>query len=246
MSPLMTRRACLEGAGGLLALLGFLSAGRAFAGSAETLSPVQALPRLSLGPLPYPTSALEPFLDAKTLEIHHDKHHAGYVAKWNQTLEKLGQKRASGDAADLIPLYQALSFNGCGHVLHELYWHSMQPAAGEEPTGPIADALQEDFGGYRRFLAEFEAVTVPIEGSGWGVLAYSPFAGRLMILPCEKHQNIALWDSTPLLVCDVWEHAYYLSYQNRRGDYVKEFLKRVPWKQVEQRYLRARAAAGRQ
>lgn len=246
MSSLFTRRECLGGAGGLTALLGLLSTGRAFAGPAEALSSEQPVPRLSLGPLPYPAAALEPFLDAKTLEIHHGKHHAGYVAKWNQTLEKLSQKRAREDAADLIHLYQSLSFNGCGHVLHELYWQSMQPAVGEEPGGRIAAALQEDFGGYRRFLEEFEAATVPIEGSGWGVLAYAPLADRLMILPCEKHQNIALWDSTPLLVCDVWEHAYYLSYQNRRGDYVKEFLKHIPWRQVEQRYLRARAAAGRQ
>lgn len=246
MSFLMTRRECLGSAGGLMALLGLLSMERCLAGAAEPVLPKQPLPQISLGPLPYPVTALEPFLDAKTLEIHHGKHHAGYVAKWNQTLEKLGQKRDLGNAADLIHLYQSLSFNGCGHVLHELYWQSMQPAAGEEPAGRIAAALQEDFGGYRRFLAEFEAVTVPMEGSGWGVLAYSPMADRLVILPCEKHQNMALWDSTPLLVCDVWEHAYYLSYQNRRGDYVKEFLKHIPWREVEQRYVRARAAAGRE
>jgi len=246
MSWRVTRRECLGSAGGLMTLAAFLTTARAWAASPDPEPPKGALPQLSLEPLPYPVTALEPFLDARTLEIHHGKHHAGYVAKWNQTLEKLSQKRGRQETSDLIPLYQSLSFNGCGHVLHHLYWQSMQPAVGEVPAGEIAKALEEDFGGYRRFLEEFEAVTVPIEGSGWGILAYTPLADRLTILPCEKHQNIALWDSTPLLVCDVWEHAYYLSYQNRRGDYVKEFLRHIPWKQVEQRHVRARSAASGQ
>lgn len=239
MSILLSRREWLEGAGSLIALLGLVSGNRSAAAAEETGSGKALLPPITLSSLPYATNALEPFLDARTLEIHHGKHHAGYVAKWNQTVERIEQKRAQQDATDLPALYQALSFNGCGHVLHALYWQSMQPARGEEPAGIMGKALERDFGGTRRFLTEFESVTVAVEGSGWGVLAYAPFLDRLFILPCEKHQNVTLWESIPLLVCDVWEHAYYLSYQNRRADYVKEFLQHIPWKQVESRYVRA-------
>ena len=237
MSLLLSRREWLEGAGSLVALLGLVCGDKALAEQKE--SGKTPLPQLSLPSLPYAANALEPFLDARTLEVHHGKHHAGYVAKWNQTVERIEQKRAQQDATDLPALYQSLAFNGSGHVLHALYWQSMQPARGEEPVGIIGKALEQDFGGIRRFLTEFESVTVAVEGSGWGVLAYAPFLNRLFLLPCEKHENVALWDTTPLLVCDVWEHAYYLSYQNRRADYVKEFLLHIPWKQVEERYLRA-------
>ena len=187
-------------------------------------------------PLPYAYDALEPWIDKETLTIHHDKHHAGYVKSFNITLRKLSDARASGDYSLIKHWSRELAFHGSGHVLHTLYWENMSPKGGGKPEGEILAAREKSFGGFDRFRKQFAAATKAVEGSGWGIMAFEPFRGYLVILQAEKHQDLTIWGIYPLLVCDVWEHAYYLKYQNRRAEYVKNFFNLIHWPAVEKRY----------
>ncbi len=195
----------------------------------------------ALPALPYDYDALEPFLGAETLRLHHDKHHQGYVNGLNATLAKMAAAREAGDFSAVKHLSRDLAFHGSGHVLHSLYWQSMSPE-GAPLEGELARAVVRDFGSAEAFLAQFAAATRKVEGSGWGVMAYEPTGGRLLVLQAEKHQDLTVWGAVALLVCDVWEHAYYLDYQNRRADYVSGFLARANWAFAGRRY--AQAAAG--
>ncbi len=193
--------------------------------------------------LPYAYDALEPYLDKETLAVHHDKHHRGYVNGFNAALNALSKARSEGDHAMIKHWSRELSFNGSGHVLHTLYWTSMSPEGGE-PSGKLLDALERSFGSFKAFVAQFAAATAAVEGSGWGVLAHEPYMGHLVVLQAEKHQDLGIWGVHPLLVCDVWEHAYYLKFQNRRGEYIENFLKIVNWKEAGKRYERVKSLAG--
>jgi len=181
-----------------------------------------------LPPLPYAFDALQPQLDARTLEIHHDRHHAGYVRGLNATLEKLEAARKAGDFAAVQALSRALAFNGSGHVLHCLLWQSMTPGGAAIPD-ELARTLAANFGSVEAAKAQFAAAAKAVEASGWAVLAYEPMAGELLVLQAEKHQDLTVWGVTPLLACDVWEHAYYLQYQNRRADWVDAFMTIANW-----------------
>ena len=196
-----------------------------------------------LPPLPYTYDALEPSIDKETVAIHHDKHHAGYVNGFNNALKRLAEARLSGDFGLIKHWSKELAFHGSGHVLHSLYWANMGPA-GEEVGIEVKDALERSFGGLDQFNSQFVAATVAVEASGWGVLAYEPYMGYLIIQQIEKHQDLALLGAIPLMVCDVWEHAYYIRYQNRRADYVKAFMKIVNWKEVERRLLMIKRIVG--
>jgi superoxide dismutase, Fe-Mn family len=189
-----------------------------------------------LPPLPYAYDALEPYIDKETLTIHHDKHHAGYVRGFNRAWEMTAKARASDDFELIKHWSRELSFHASGHVLHTLYWENMSPAGGGEPGGDLADAVNKSFGNFTRFANHFKAASGSVEGSGWGILAYEPYRGNLVILQAEKHQDLTIWGVYPLLVCDVWEHAYYLKYQNRRIEYVKNFFHVINWKEVGRRY----------
>ncbi len=197
-----------------------------------------------LPPLPYAYNALEPLYDEKTLRIHHDKHHAAYVNGLNTTLQKLEAARKTDDYGSIQSLSQQLAFHGSGHVLHTLFWHSMSPDKPEMPAG-LAKALMENFGSVQKAQAQFAAATKAVEGSGWGVLAYEPIADKLLVLQCEKHQNLTIWNVSPLLVCDVWEHAYYLQYQNNRAGWVDNFMKLANWSFAARRLEQIKAAPGR-
>ncbi len=196
-----------------------------------------------LPPLPYAYDALEPHVDKKTLTIHHDKHHAGYVKGFNAALSALAEARAAGDYAMIKHWSRELAFHGSGHALHSLYWGSMTPK-GTEPEGAFLKALERSFGSFQAFKEQFAAATGAVEGSGWGVLAHEPYMGHLVVLQAEKHQDLGIWGVHPLLVCDVWEHAYYLQYQNRRGDYVRSFLKIANWVEAARRYEQVKDLAG--
>ena len=196
-----------------------------------------------LPPLPYAYDALEPWVDKETLTIHHDRHHAGYVKGFNRALEALAQARAAGDYGLIKHWSRELAFHGSGHVLHALYWGSMGPDGGE-PSGDLLKALERSFGSVAAFQDQFVAATTAVEGSGWGVLAHEPYMGHLIVLQAEKHQNLGLWGVHPLLVCDVWEHAYYLKYQNRRKDYVQSFLKVADWSAAARRYDQVKGLVG--
>jgi len=196
-----------------------------------------------LPPLPYAYDALEPYIDKETLGIHHDKHHAGYVKGFNAAMKKLEEARASGDFGLIKHWSKEFAFHGSGHVLHSLYWAGMSPKGGE-PKGELLEGLKRDFGGLDPFRKQFSAATNSVEGSGWGVLAYEPYMGHLVILQAEKHQDLTIWGVYPLLVCDVWEHAYYLKYRNRRAEYVENFFRIIHWPEVERRYQKVKGVVG--
>jgi Fe-Mn family superoxide dismutase len=239
----MTRRDMIKGAGLTALALGFggLNNSAYAAEAARGGGPAREMGECKLPPLPYPDDALEPYIDRATVAIHHDRHHAGYVKKFNIALKKLEEARASGDYGLIKHWSRELAFNGSGHVLHSLYWAGMSPEGGE-PKGDLLKAVNRSFGGLKPCLEQFSAATNAVEGSGWGILACEPYRGYLVILQAEKHQDLTLWGVQPLLVCDVWEHAYYLKYQNRRAEYTKNFLKIINWKEVERLYMQVRQA----
>jgi len=194
----------------------------------------------TLPPLPYPTDALEPIIDAKTLEIHHDKHHKKYVDDLNAAELALMKTRTQADWHAVTQLEEQLAFNGSGHILHSVYWTNMtHPGTGGEPGKHTRSYLDWYFGGMEAFLAQFTATAITVQGSGWAILGYNTAFGRLELLPCVKHQNIVLQGTIPILVCDVWEHAYYLKYQNDRAQYIGRWWSLVNWPDVEARFLEA-------
>jgi len=197
-----------------------------------------------LPPLPYPADALEPHIDAQTMQIHHDKHHQGYVTGLNRALEQLDAiRRGQGDPSLIKFWSNELAFNGSGHVNHSLFWITMAPpgaGGGGRPQGELADAIDRDFGGFEPFADHFKNAAKQVEGSGWGWLVYHPVADKLMVLQGEKQQDHTIWGVIPLLGVDVWEHAYYLKYQNRRADYVDAFMNVINWPRVAEIYQHAR------
>ena len=195
-----------------------------------------------LPPLPYAYDALEPYIDEQTMHLHHDIHHAGYVKGLNTAEAKRAEARASGDYALVKHWSREAAFHGSGHLLHSIFWPNMIAAAQAKaaPDGALAAAIDRDFGSFDAFKAQFAAASNAVEGSGWGILAYRPADQALVILTAEKHQNLTQWGVVPLLVLDVWEHAYYLKYQNRRGEYVSNFFNIINWDDVATRYLQAR------
>ena len=188
-----------------------------------------------LPPLPYGYKALEPVIDEETLHLHHDKHHAGYVKGLNKAELALAKARKSGDFSMIKHLERDLAFHGSGHILHSIYWQNLSPNGGGVPKGKIAKAIRRSFGSFDEFKAQMIAATKSVEGSGWGLLCYHLMSNSLVILQAEKHQNLTQWGAFPLLVIDVWEHAYYLKYQNRRAEYVKKIFDIINWQNVEKR-----------
>ncbi|HUK12823.1 MAG TPA: superoxide dismutase [Thermoanaerobaculaceae bacterium] len=193
--------------------------------------------RAELPPLPYAIDALEPHYDAKTVEIHHGKHHQAYVTGFNNALDKLAAARAAGDHALVKHWQRELAFHGGGHALHSLFWTNLSPHGGKAPVSDLAAAISRDFGSFAAFDAHMRAATNAVEGSGWGALAVDCASGELAVLQVEKHQNQLLPGLVPIFVIDVWEHAYYLKYQNRRADWVDAvMLHLVNWPNIERRY----------
>jgi superoxide dismutase, Fe-Mn family len=191
--------------------------------------------------LPYAYNALEPYIDEQTMHLHHDIHHKGYVDGLNKAEEKLAEARANGDFGLIKHWEREAAFHGSGHFLHAIFWENMAPAGkGGTPEGALAAAINESFGSLEAFKNQFSAATIAVEGSGWGILAYRPADGKLVILTAEKHQNLTQWGVIPLLVLDVWEHAYYLKYQNKRAEYVKNFYNIINWHDVAKRLATAK------
>jgi superoxide dismutase, Fe-Mn family len=192
-----------------------------------------------LPPLPYEYDALEPHIDAQTMKLHHDIHHKGYVDGLNKAEEGLAKARESGDYAAVKHLSREAAFHGSGHFLHTIFWEIMGPDGGA-PEGELKKKIEADFGSVDACLAQFTAASNAVEGSGWGILAYRKADDKLVILQAEKHQNLTQWGVTPILVNDVWEHAYYLNYQNKRPAYTKAFLNVINWKKVGELYQAAK------
>jgi len=192
----------------------------------------------ALPDLPYAYDALEPHIDAQTMRLHHDIHHQGYVDGLNKTVKALQDMMGNGDPDGnaLYALQRSLSFNGGGHVLHTLFWATMSPDGGGSPTGPIADAVKQQFGSFANFKTYFKAAAGGVKGSGWGVLAYEPVGRNLLVFSLNEHDTKMIAGSIPLLCVDVWEHAYYLKYQNKRGAYIDAWFDTINWASVNAVY----------
>ena len=186
--------------------------------------------------LPYAYDALEPHIDEQTMRLHHDLHHKAYVDGLNAAEKKLAECRDSGDFAAVQALQRALAFHGSGHFNHVVFWENMSPQGGGTPTGDLAAQIDKDLGGFDKFKAHFSAAAATVEGNGWGVLGWHPTAGHLVVLASMNHQNQGIHGTIPLLMLDVWEHAYYLKYQNKRPDYIKAWWNVVNWEQAGKNY----------
>jgi len=185
--------------------------------------------------LPYAFDSLEPYIDAQTMELHHDKHHAGYVKGLNRAENELEKARATGDYSMIQHWSRQAAFHGGGHYLHTLFWQTMAPngkGGGGQPSGMLADRIKANFGNFELFMAHFSAAAKAVEGSGWGILAYRKTDDRLVVLQVENHHKLSQMFVIPILCLDVWEHAYYLKYQNRRADYIKAWWNVVNWSEV--------------
>ncbi len=206
--------------------------------------PVRAVPpgQHRLPPLPYPYNALEPFISETTLRIHHDRHHLSYVEGLNKAELALVDARARLDFSLVRHWERELAFNGSGHTLHSIYWTNMSPVGGGGPTVLVAEHIISYFGSFRAFQEQFSSAAQDVHGSGWGVLAWQPQWGRLEILTAWRHEDLTQWGVIPVLVVDVWEHAYYLDYQNRRADHIRAWWNLVNWPDVERRLRLAMAA----
>jgi len=186
--------------------------------------------------LPYDYSALEPHYSARHLELHHDKHHATYVKGANDTLEKLAAARDQGDYAHIIQLEKSLAFNVSGHILHSILWENLSPDGGGTPDGELARQIEANFGSTEALQSQMTEAATTVQGAGWAVMAWEPQAGRLLVEQVYDHQGNIGQGATPLLVLDMWEHAYYLQYENNKADWVKAYWKLVNWAGVGERF----------
>ncbi len=200
------------------------------------------MPVYTLPELPYDPGALEPHISGRIMELHHDKHHATYVKGANTALERLEEVRATGDFATIAMLERDLAFNVSGHVLHSVLWTNLSPNGGGEPTGSLATALEEGFGGVEAFTKQMREAAGSIQGSGWALASWEPMAGRLVVQQVHDHQGQHGQGTVPLLAIDAWEHAYYLQYENRKADYFAAVWNVVDWSDVERRFEAARSA----
>ena len=194
-------------------------------------------------PLPdldYDFAALEPHISGRIMQLHHGKHHAAYVAGANATLDLMAEARDKNDLTWINKLQKDLAFNLGGHVNHSIFWKNLSAAGGDKPTGELAAAIDEFFGSYDGFRAHFTANAMGIQGSGWSILAWDVLGQRLIIEQLYDQQGNLVAASVPLLMLDMWEHAFYLDYQNVKADYVAAFWNIVSWQDVQARFEAAR------
>ena len=204
--------------------------------------------KYTLPKLPYGYDALEPHIDARTMEIHHTKHHQTYTDKLNAALEKCSSDIQNKDILEIlsnidqIPSEQkgAINFNGGGYDNHKLFWDNMKPNGGGEPGGAVADAINASFGSFSDFKEKFSSTTAVIQGSGWGWLVYNPSSSKVEYTSMRNQTSPRTKGLVPLLGLDVWEHAYYLKYQNKRPDYISAWWNVVNWDEVDSRLSKAK------
>ena len=202
----------------------------------------QEKPNYQIPDLPYDFNALEPVISAQIMELHYSKHHKGYVTNLNAALEKYHEAETKNDVASMIALQSAIKFNGGGHINHSIFWSILAPISkgvNHGPSGDLAKIIDRDFGSYETFKEKFNAMTTGIQGSGWGWLGYNKNQKRLEITTCSNQDPLSTHGLVPILGIDVWEHAYYLQYQNVRADYVKAIWQVFNWKNIEERFFKA-------
>ncbi|MFI5333726.1 MAG: Fe-Mn family superoxide dismutase [Chlamydiales bacterium] len=192
--------------------------------------------------LPYDFGALEPVISGEIMQLHYNKHHQAYVNNLNTALEKSVEAMDKGNLAEMIALQQAIKFNGGGHVNHSIFWTNLAPVSkggGAPPSGELMKMLQAQYGNLEGFIEKFSALTVAVQGSGWGWLGYNKSSKSLVTTTCANQDPLSTQGYVPLLGIDVWEHSYYLQYKNVRADYVKNIWKIVNWRNVEERLVMA-------
>ncbi|QNG18402.1 superoxide dismutase [Rhodococcus triatomae] len=193
--------------------------------------------------LDYDYSALEPHISGEIMELHHSKHHATYVAGANTALEQLAEAREDGSVTAKAPLLSKnLAFHLGGHTNHSIFWKNLSPDGGDKPVGDLAAAIEDQFGSFEKFVAHFSAAATTLQGSGWAVLAYDRLGGRLVVQQLTDQQGNISIGLVPLLMLDMWEHAFYLQYRNVKADYVAAFWNIVDWADVQQRFSDALAS----
>jgi Fe-Mn family superoxide dismutase len=202
--------------------------------------PMNADGTYALPPLPYGHADLEPSIDRDTMHLHHDLHFEAYRKGLNAALAQVSQFRAKGEYPQIQYWENQLAFQGSGYFLHNVFFQNMAPPGTTKLSPALQQALTEQFDGFEAFQAQFTAAAAAVEGSGWAILGWQPFGKKAIILQAEKHQNLTQWGIVPVLALDVWEHAYYLKYQNRRAEYIKAWWNVVNWDNVEQRFNAAR------
>lgn len=192
-----------------------------------------------LPPLPYSYNALLPYIDEEIMRLHHAEHHKSYVDGLNKAEKEMEKARQTGNF-DLIKHWEReAAFHGAGHYLHTIFWNVMSPKGGGNPRGALSDQIDVDFGSFDNFKEHFSEAAKNVEAVGWAILVWAPRARRLEILQAEKHQNLSQWDVIPILPLDVWEHAYYLQYKNKRDLYVDNWWNVVNWDHANERFLLA-------
>jgi Fe-Mn family superoxide dismutase len=195
----------------------------------------------SLPDLPYDYGALEPHISGQIMELHHDKHHQTYVTGANTALEQMEEARASEKLQTVNLLQKNLAFNLAGHVNHTVFWPNMSPDGGDKPDGELAAAIDEVFGSFDGFQAHFTQSALGIQGSGWSILAWDSVGQRLIIEQLYDHQGNLAVGTVPLLMLDMWEHAFYLQYKNVKADYVKAWWNVANWADVTRRFNDAKS-----
>jgi Fe-Mn family superoxide dismutase len=191
--------------------------------------------------LPYDYGALEPHLSGTIMELHHDKHHRGYVEGANRTIEKLIAARRDEDFGQIAGLERALAFNVSGHVLHSIFWQNLSPDGGAEPSGELRHDIERDFGSFVLMKTQMVKAASTTMGSGWAALVWDPVSRRLGTTQIHDHQSQVTQAGIPLLVIDAWEHAYYLQYRTEKERYFEALWNLWDWDDVAERYDRAQA-----
>ncbi|MBU6144297.1 MAG: superoxide dismutase [Acidobacteria bacterium] len=195
--------------------------------------------KYTLPDLSYDYGALEPNISGRIMELHHDKHHLAYVNGANSALDALAEARDKNDLSMVNKFQKDLAFNLAGHVNHTVFWKNMSPEGGDKPVGELAAAIDEFFGSFDAFRAHFTASALGIQGSGWAILVWDILGQKLIIEQLYDHQGNLAVGSIPLLMLDMWEHAFYLDYQNVKPEYVKAFWNIVNWADVQARFNEA-------
>ncbi|WP_018157913.1 superoxide dismutase [Demetria terragena] len=196
----------------------------------------------TLPELPYDYGALAPHISGEIMELHHSKHHDTYVKGANTALEQMAEMRDKDELTKVNLLEKNLAFNLAGHVNHSVFWPNMSPDGGDKPDGELQQAIDDQFGSFDAFRAHFTASALGIQGSGWSILAWDSIGQKLLICQLYDHQGNLPVGLTPLLMLDMWEHAFYLQYRNVKPDYVKAWWNIVNWADVIERFTRAREA----
>lgn len=192
--------------------------------------------RYELPDLDYDYGALAPHISGEINELHHSKHHATYVKGANDTLDKLAEARDKGDFGSIVGLETTLAFNLAGHANHVVWWKILSPEGGDKPTGELASAIDEAFGSFDKFQAQFNAVATTIQGNGWAALSWDPIGKTLITQQLRDHHNNLILPTVPILLVDVWEHAFYLDYKNVKADYVKALWNVYNWGEISKRF----------